>query len=157
MAGQICAALLLAAVDNLWAAAAAPAAAACFISGRLEHITVQFEAVPVLLTDAASAVDTRYLLFFAYLVFAVQMGFTMLRAGPARGENTRYYIVCVGLFITSLILLPVRSPFCTTTSVLGLGRQNIMRKAMVKKNEAIGAKKKMQNRNLLKSKANSTG
>ncbi|CAA6655349.1 unnamed protein product [Spirodela intermedia] len=80
-----------------------PHTAACFISGRLEHITVQFEAVPVLLTDAASAVDTRYLLFFAYLVFAVQMGFTMLRAGPARGENTRYYIVCVGLFITSLI------------------------------------------------------
>lgn len=63
----------------------------------------QFAVVAAQLMDTASAMDTRYLLLFAYLVFAAQLGFVMLCTGSLRAKNTKYYILYVGLFLTALI------------------------------------------------------
>uniref|UniRef100_A0A1D1Z614 Ammonium transporter n=1 Tax=Anthurium amnicola TaxID=1678845 RepID=A0A1D1Z614_9ARAE len=59
-----------------------------FLCGRFDNITGQLDTVSLQLTDAASAIDTTYLLFSAYLVFAMQLGFAMLCAGSVRAKNT---------------------------------------------------------------------
>nr|XP_010920277.1 ammonium transporter 1 member 2 [Elaeis guineensis] len=57
------------------------AAAAQYICNQLDTVALQLQ-------DAASAIDTTYLLFSAYLVFAMQLGFAMLCAGSVRAKNT---------------------------------------------------------------------
>ncbi|MQL95619.1 hypothetical protein Taro_028280 [Colocasia esculenta] len=84
MADGSCTALLLGAGPggNL------SAAATNFICQSFDNITSQFGTVSLQLTDAASAIDSTYLLFSAYLVFAMQLGFAMLCAGSVRAKNT---------------------------------------------------------------------
>ncbi|XP_078427762.1 ammonium transporter 1 member 2-like [Wolffia australiana] len=82
MATQSCASLLGLAGGNV------STAMASFICGRFDNISAQLEAVAAQLTDAGSAVDTTFLLFSAYLVFAMQLGFGMLCAGSVRAKNT---------------------------------------------------------------------
>ncbi|OAY71910.1 Ammonium transporter 1 member 1 [Ananas comosus] len=57
-------------------------------SGAAGYICGQFDSVSLQFTDAASAIDSTYLLFSAYLVFAMQLGFAMLCAGSVRAKNT---------------------------------------------------------------------
>ncbi|RLM79978.1 putative ammonium transporter 1 member 5 [Panicum miliaceum] len=48
-------------------------------------------------TDTSSAVDATYLLFSAFLVFAMQLGFAMLCAGSVRAKNS------VNIMLTNLL------------------------------------------------------
>ncbi|KAL2456121.1 Ammonium transporter 1 member 4 [Forsythia ovata] len=68
-------------VPLLGSATNATAAAADFICHR-------FDAVFTKLSEATYAIDNTYLLLFAYLVFAIQLGFAMLCAGSVRAKNT---------------------------------------------------------------------
>nr|UPE51609.1 AMT1.5 [Camellia sinensis] len=52
------------------------------------YICDHFTAVSKKFSDAASAIDSTYLLFSAYLVFSMQLGFAMLCAGSVRAKNT---------------------------------------------------------------------
>ncbi|KAG1361888.1 ammonium transporter 1 member 2-like [Cocos nucifera] len=53
-----------------------------------QYICSQFDTVALQFADAASAIDTTYLLFSTYLVFVMQLGFAMLCAGSVRAKNT---------------------------------------------------------------------
>nr|GMD61083.1 Ammonium transporter 1 member 4 [Ipomoea batatas]GMD64126.1 Ammonium transporter 1 member 4 [Ipomoea batatas]GMD71153.1 Ammonium transporter 1 member 4 [Ipomoea batatas] len=53
-----------------------------------QYICDQFNGVEDKFGDAGHAVDTTFLLFSAYLVFAMQLGFAMLCAGSVRAKNT---------------------------------------------------------------------
>ncbi|MQL81335.1 hypothetical protein Taro_013785 [Colocasia esculenta] len=88
MADQSCSALLLGTGAGGRATGNLSQLAAGFICQRFDNISAQFDTVNAALTDAASAVDTTYLLFSAYLVFAMQLGFAMLCAGSVRAKNT---------------------------------------------------------------------
>lgn len=63
-------------------------AATTFLCQRFDNISSQFDTVSNQFVDAASAIDSTYLLFSAYLVFAMQLGFAMLCAGSVRAKNT---------------------------------------------------------------------
>ncbi|KAK3008350.1 hypothetical protein RJ639_015080 [Escallonia herrerae] len=52
------------------------------------YLCARFDVVSSRLSDTAHAVDNTYLLFSAYLVYAMQIGFAMLCAGSVRAKNT---------------------------------------------------------------------
>ncbi|PKA65127.1 Ammonium transporter 1 member 1 [Apostasia shenzhenica] len=57
-------------------------------TGAAQYICSQLETSALKTADLTTAIDTTFLLFSAYLVFAMQLGFAMLCAGSVRAKNT---------------------------------------------------------------------
>ena len=62
-------------------------------AGMSDAVTAALAVVNAQIVDVQHAIDTCWLLICAYLVFIMQLGFTLLEAGSVRAINTKNVVM----------------------------------------------------------------